>query len=970
MKRLFISLIALVSISLSALALSLPEGFTTYTLDNGLTVYLWEDHDQPDVYGFTVTRAGSLDEPATATGLAHYLEHMLFKGTQEIGALDWEKEKPYYEQILSLYDELAKTQDEKLREDIQKKINEASLASAQYTATDEFSNLVQGIGGEGLNAFTSYDMTVYLNTFPPYEMERWLTLYSDRLINPVFRSFQAELENVFEEYNMYQDDNETHVQEFINQRIWEGHPYSRDIIGFPEDLKNPKLRQLINFYNTWYVPGNMALIMVGNFNTEEVKPLIEKTFSRLQSKPVPERQGYDNTEFKQNSTYTARLADMPESVWVWKGIPVGHEDEQLLDFSLALLSNDMSVGLLDKLAMNGKVMYAMATSDTRRDGGRVEIAAIPMYDPESGAYINQKSTKQLIEKEIDNLINGNFTDELLETVRENYRQDYELMLEQAYDKSQLLISCFAYNQPLELVLQQLQAVKDYTKEDVMRIAKKYLDTPCMYFDIAEGSPKKDKLSKPKIKPLDSPIGTSAYYENFQNIPSGKVHPVFCDFSEVDMDNLYQNIHIFSTKNTKNNIFSIRLKYGVGTKELPLLKYAVPLMNLAGLQGKPGKTSDEFRMELAQLGGKCNYSVDDSWMYVDIMGNEEKLPEIISLVNLHMLFPDFSADDNAQLNRIKGMEYSKRTTEKKNIDMQASAFSSYVLYGSRSTFVDRPSMKQILEMTASQLSAQFHKALNYELEIHYVGTLPADSAKGLIIDHLPMHDGATPTSSPVTREREQYDSQKIFFLPNRDMQQAKVWFFVEGQPFTIEQDVDYMAFNEYFDGSFSGIIMNEIREKRSMAYTATGRFIRPQQQGKNSFYYGYVGTQSDKVADVVDVYLSLVNDMPQNTENTERIKTYLRQSVLSNKPSMRRKSETYASWIRFGYKHDPAITQVRKIRHVSFDSINQFYKNNLQGKNIVIAIMGDPKMIDLKSIEAKHGKVKKVAKEKIFSAMDF
>ncbi|MBR1808301.1 MAG: insulinase family protein [Paludibacteraceae bacterium] len=968
MKRILFTFIALLAIIIKAFA-QLPEGFSTYTLDNGLTVYLWEDHDQPDVYGFTVTRAGSLDEPETATGLAHYLEHMLFKGTDKIGALDWEKEKPYYEQILSLYDELAQTQDEKQRVQIQQKINEASLASAQYTATDEFSNLVQGIGGEGLNAFTSYDMTVYLNTFPSYEMERWLTLYSDRLINPVFRSFQAELENVFEEYNMYQDDNETHVQEFVNKIIWAGHPYSRDIIGYPEDLKNPKLRQLINFYNTWYVANNMALILVGNFNTEEVRPLIEKTFSRLESKPLPERKSVDNTEFSKNESYTARLADMPESVWVWKGIPAGHEDEQLLDFALSLLSNDMSVGLLDRLAMNGKVMYAVAASDTRRDGGRVEIAAVPMYDPESGAYINQKSTKQLVEKEIENLINGNFADELLETVRESYRQDYELLLEHAYNKTNLLISCFAYNQTLEKVLEQMQATKYYTKEDVMRIAKKYLSAPHMYFDIAEGNPKKDKLSKPKIKPLDSPIGTSAYYEDFQNIPSGKVQPIFCDFTEVDMDNLYRNIHIFSTKNTKNDIFSIRLKYGVGTKELPLLKYAVPLMNLAGLQGKPGKTSDEFRMELAQLGGKCSYSVDDSWMYVDITGNEDKLAEIISLVNLHMLFPDFSADDNAQLNRIKGMEYSQRTTEKKNIDMQASAFSSYVLYGNRSTFVDRPSMKQVLDMTASQLSAQFHKALNYELEIHYVGKLPADSAKSLIIDHLPMQDGATPTNSPVTREREQYDKPMIFFLPNRDMQQAKVWFFVEGQPYSIEQDVDYMAFNEYFDGSFSGIIMNEIREKRSMAYTATGRFITPQQQGRNTIYYGYVGTQSDKVADVVDVYLSLVKDMPQNTENTERIKTYLRQSVLSNKPSMRRKSETYASWMRFGYKHDPAITQVRKIRHITFESINQFYKDNLQGKNIVVAIMGDPKLIDIKSIESKYGKTKKIAKEKIFSPMD-
>ncbi len=968
MKKLLSLYIALVC-AISLYAVNLPEGYSTYKLDNGLTVYLWEDHDQPEVHGYTITRAGSIDEPQDATGLAHYLEHMLFKGTEQIGALNWEKEKPYYEQILTLYDELGKTEKPDDREKIQLKINEASIEAAKYTATDEFSNLVQGIGGEGLNAFTSYDMTVYFNTFPSYELERWLTLYSDRLINPVFRSFQAELENVFEEYNMYQDDNNTHVQEFVNQKIWSGHPYSRDIIGFPEDLKNPKLRHLINFYNTWYVPNNMALILVGDFNTEEAKPLIEKTFSRLQQKTLPERKSYDNTEFDKDEKFSAKLADNPELIWIWKGIPAGHPDEQLLDFTLSLLSNDMSVGLFDRLATDGKVLYAGAASDARRDGGRVEVFAIPMYDPESGEYRNSKTTEQYIEKVIQQLIDGDFDDELLEIVRENYRQDYERMLEYASEKTNLLLSCFAYQQPLEKVLAELEEIKTYTKADIQNAAKKYLTAPHKYFNIEEGYPKKNKLSKPKIKLLDSPQGVSAYYETFQNLPSGKVQPIFSDFKEVTMANLYENIHIFCTNNEKNDIFTLRLKYGVGTKELPLLRYAVPLMNLAGIQGKPGKTVNEFRMELARLGGKCQYSVDDSWLYVDIEGNEKNMSKIISLVNLHMLFPDFSADDNAQLNKVKGQTYMERSMEKKNTDLIATAFANYVLYGNKSTYVDRPTMREVLEMTAPQLSSQFHKALNYELEIHYVGALPADTVMAKIIDHLPMTDGAKPTMSPIQRERVTYDKPQILFMPNKDMQQAKVWFFVDGKPYSIKEDIDYMAFNEYFDGSFSGIIMNEIREKRSMAYTALGRFTRPQQQGQMTYYYGYVGTQSDKVAEVIDVYLDLMKNMPQYPENTERIKTYLRQSILANRPSFRRKSQTFATWMRLGYKHDPAITQVRDIRHLDFERINNFYKENLQNKNVVIAVMGDPKLINKKAIEQKHGKMKTIAKEKIFSPMD-
>ncbi|MFV0267789.1 MAG: M16 family metallopeptidase, partial [Draconibacterium sp.] len=227
------------------------QEFKTYTLDNGLTVYLWPDSNQPDITGVVAVRAGSIDEPAEYTGLAHYLEHVLFKGTHKIGALDWAKEKTHYDRIIQLYDEYAEASDPLVRAELEKKINEESLLAAQYANTSEFSNLVEGMGGEGLNAGTSYDMTVYYNNLPTYQLEKWLDLYSERLINPVFRSFQAELENVFEEFNMYQDNNNTHINQFLFSHLYEGHPYARDIIGSSEHLKNPRLSKLIEFYNTW-----------------------------------------------------------------------------------------------------------------------------------------------------------------------------------------------------------------------------------------------------------------------------------------------------------------------------------------------------------------------------------------------------------------------------------------------------------------------------------------------------------------------------------------------------------------------------------------------------------------------------------------------------------------------------------------------------------------------------------------------
>lgn len=964
MKRVLVSLICL---CLTFAAWAQNDEFVQYQLDNGLTVYLWEDHDQPDVQGWTVTRAGSIDEPADATGLAHYLEHVLFKGTDRIGALNWAKEEPLYKQIIALYDTLAMTTDDQAREAVQLRINEVSREAAQYAATDEFSNLIQGIGGEGLNAFTSYDVTCYMNSFPSYQMERWLTLYADRLTNPVFRSFQAELENVFEEYNMYLDDNSTHVRNFIFGKLYEGHAYARDIIGYPEDLKNPKLRKLIDFYHTWYVPNNMALILVGDFDIETTKPLIEKTFGKLQSRPLPARTKYPTTAFTQDERYTAKLGYMPELNIAYNGVAVGDKDELVLEFVSNLLSNSMQIGLLDQLTLDNKLMYAVAANDTRRDQGRFLIVAVPYMDAQTQTYTSLKETEELVMKEVQKLVDGDIDPELVEMVRQNFYQEFDRTMEYPQMKVSLLYHAFAYQQSVEEILREKERVAAITMDDIKRVAKHYLGAPKKVFEIEEGTPKKDKLPKPKIKSLDSPKGKSEYCQFLETIPAGKLTPTFIDFSDIDQDRFYEGVNVYCTHNPKNHIFSLRLKYGVGTYELPLLEYAAALMNMSGIKGAPGIKPAEFRANLAKLGGKCSYSVSEGYFYVDIEGNEANLEKIVEMVNLHMMFPNFESENDMLINNIKGQVYSSRQVEQRNTDIVADAAFDYVRYGENSPYIKRPAlMEEVLQMTPVQLEGVLHQIQNYELEIHYAGALPALDVKNILYTKLSLNQHVRPTKSPVERPVVPITENKIYFLPDASMQQAKVYFLIDGEPYNVKEAVNYMAFNEYFSGGFSGLVMNEIREKRSMAYTAYGYFSRPPKQGQLTKFTGYVGTQSDKVANAIDVYMSLLDSMPQYPETMENIRTVLRQSVLSNKPTFRGKSQRLTANMLLGYKVDPAMLQVRDIQRLTFDNVLSFYEQRVKGKPIAILIMGDPKLIDQKQIKAKYGKITKLSKSRLFS----
>ena len=965
MKKLFLNMLLLIC-STTIVFAQLPEGLTEYKLDNGLTVLLWEDHDQPDVFGATVTRAGSIDEPETATGLAHYLEHMLFKGTDRMGALNWEKERPHYEKIIALYDTLAMTTDAKEREQVQLRINEESRLAAQYSATDEFSNLIQSIGGEDLNAGTSYDMTYFHNRFPAYQMERWLTLYADRLTNPVFRTFQAELENVFEEYNMYSDDNSQHVQKFINAELYKGSAYARDIIGFPEDLKNPKLRQLIEFYNTWYVPNNMALILVGDFSAEEAKPLIEKIFGGMQSKPLPERKHFTPTNFSKDERYSAKLGYYPELCVTYNGVKVGADEELALNFACDLLSNSMGIGLLDELILDNKLMYAGAINNGARELGRLEVIAIPYMEMETQEYRSLKETETYVMAAIDSLVKGRITDDLFEAVRLNSIQEYDRMLEYPILKAFTLLQGYVYQVPLEKLFQEKDELAKLSKDEVIRVAQKFFSAPHKTFEIGEGSPKKDKLAKPKIKPLEPGMGQSEYYQNFSSIPAGKLVPRFVDLKDIDSDRFAENVYVFVTPNPKNDIFSLRLRYGVGTYNMPLLEYAVQMMEVAGMKGAPGLSAGEFRAKLARLGGKCSYSVSENYVTVNIEGAEQNMKEIVSLVHLHMLFPDFSSENDAKLNSIKGQVYSGRQVERKSTDLVADAARDYVLYGDKSQYIKRTPLDEVLGLETAQLEAEWHKVSEFELEIHYAGKLPADSVKNALYGHIPMSEKAIPTTSPIERPRLAFNKPELYFLADGTMQQAKIYFFIEGTPYNVNDAVKYDAFNEYFGGGFSGLVMNEIREKRSMAYTAYGTFITPAVPQRNTRFIGYVGTQSDKVLDALDVYLSLLDSMPLNPENIESIRTILRQSMLSHHPTFRYKSQKMTDWMRLGYQIDPATLQIRQVQKLKFEDIVSFYESHVKGQPVKILIMGDPKQIDQKALKARFGKVNKLSAGKLFS----
>ena len=953
---LYVFFFALLSATVSA------QGLKAFKLPNGLSVFIWEDASVPDVFGMVSVKVGSKEDPEQYTGLAHYLEHMMFKGTDKIGALDWGKEKPIYEQIIAKYDENAATADPAKRDEISKEINRLTQEAAKYDLSNDYSNLSQSMGGKNLNAGTSYDYTLFYSSFPPGEIYKWMELNSERLLNPVFRSFQPELETVYEEYNRGQDQQNRRVQDFIFSTVFPGHPYARSVIGLPEHLKNPQLSQLIKFYHEWYVAGNMALILVGNVNTNQVVSMIKEKFGRIENRPTPERKQYPENPVSGRQEVNAKISRFPQIALAFPGITTANEDDIALDICTSLLSNSNRTGSIDKLVIGGDLISGSANSLSFLERGKIMVSAVPYYDANQQRFESLKSTEKTLLNEIKKLQDGKFDDGLVQSIKSDMIRNFDLTMESPMNVAFLIANYFISGRSMEDLLNYKDNVASVTTDQIKAIAKKYFGSDYYALLMDEGKPAKGvELAKPKYDPILPVRGEETEYAKiFHNMPFKYATGAFAKMDEVAIRPINDHSKLFYTQNPENDVFTLTLKFGIGTEKMPKLDLAAGLMANAGIMGQ--MTAQEVKQAFSNLGASCNYYVNGSYLYVTLNGFESNLEASCNLLTRQILLPQL---DEKQLNSMKGVYFQQRRIEKTANETLGAAMQEYLLYKDKSSYINRLSMDDISSLTVSNLTGEFQRATNYEAEIHYVGSLPEEQAYDILSKNLPLKQGEKPSTSPEIKDRTPYTENTVFFLPNSDAKQSTIYFYVDGDTYKKEKDPYINAFNEYFGDGFSGLVMQEIREYRSMAYAADGAYRIPQLEDKKAYFIGSVGTQADKTMDAIAVYMDLLTNMPQYPDRISNIKNFLTEAATVEKPNFRNASQVYQNWKLRGYTKSPAETNMPAYNSLTFDDIVKFYNENIKGRPVVIGVVGDPKMIDEKAL-GNYGKVIRLSTAKVFS----
>ncbi len=960
MKKFFLCIIAALAASAALQAQNSPLDVKETTLSNGMQVWLNEDHSQPKVYGAVVVKAGGKDCPDT--GLAHYLEHLLFKGTEELGTTDYASEKVWLDSIALCYNRLADTPDPDSRLEIQKEINRLSVKAADYAIPNEFDLLTARFGGTGLNAGTAYDYTFYYNTFSPQYINQWAELNSHRMLKPVFRLFQGELETVYEEKNRAADNT---MQAPLFEMVREfsgGNPYSFEVIGSTENLKNPRLGEMMDFFHKYYVGCNMGLILSGDIQADTLTTLLERTFGRIPAGEVPVKADVAAPviENSRDVKIKAELPLLKIAVYAFNGPTDREADAPALDMATALLTNTFSSGLLDSLVTAHKVLLAAASRvPLFNEMGIVGYAIVPSI-PMGSLPKAEKAVRAQIEK----IKRGEFSDSDLAALKLGAARNAMSELETISGRSGQMVSVMSQSRSWDDYLASVHAIEAVTREDVVRVANKYFTDKYIRFEKVMGSYPKDKVAAPEFDPIvPRHAGESSLYaRQLMAMPTPGAEPRLLDFqSDVTRIPLADGVVLYYKKNPVNDLFSFTLRVPEGEAEDPLIPHVAGYVNSLGTDSL---SVQQLAKAWQHLGSSFSVSSDRHSFDLDISGFDSSFAPSLRLMR-H--FTDRLKNDKAGFKELQtGIAVAKQTFLTGGTSNIMQAAMQRVFLGGNAPLLKGLSAKELKAVGMNGLLSKFNALMDSECSIFYCGSLPEDKVVRAITESIDLGRRQRKCVR-FYAPRIRYDEPTVFFYNLPGSRQTQILTYqAPDAPVSGHDKACLEVLGDYFGGGMYSVMFQEVREFRAMAYSAGAgvNIPAPVEAGDPAAFYTMLGTQADKGPAALRLVDSLLTSFSVKPAGLEAALNAIPASANNSYPSWRGVATAINSDELLGYSEDPAKAVLDNLGSVDAASLKEYYDTCILPAPRSLLIVGDKSSIPAELLSG-YGKVVELTQKDIY-----
>jgi predicted Zn-dependent peptidase len=935
-----------------------PANARFYVLQNGLTVILSENHSTPRIQTIIGTKAGSKSDPAEHTGLAHYLEHMLFKGTDKYGSLNWEKEKVLLNVIDDLYEQYNSTKDETQRKEIYKEIDSVSGEASKYAIANEYDKLSAMIGAKGTNAFTSFEKTAYINDIPTNQIDRWLAIEAERFRNPILRIFHTELEAVYEEKNRSLDSDGDKVFEKLFLDLFPNHNYGlQTTIGTIEHLKNPSLKEIRNYFQTYYVPNNMCLIMVGDFDADEVIGKVDKAFAYMQAKDVPQYTFSPEKEITKPKESTIYGPDAEYLTMAYRFPGADSKEAMLLDVMGDVLSNG-TAGLMDlNLVKKQKVLSAGGGAYVLKDYGTLYLEG----KAKQGQQLEE--VKALMLGEIEKLKRGDFDNSLLQAVLNNNKkyniQRYEGNGGRAYS----LLDAFIVESDWRQEASLLEKMSSITKNDIQQFAQKWLrdNYVCVYKKIGK-DPNALKVDKPTITPVSvNRDAQSDFVTQIANTKTKEIKPVYLNY-EKDIDRAEimtgkRITQLLAVKNTTNDLFNQYYYIPMGSHHNKVLPIAMDYLQFLGTKKlRASEISKKFYTLACDFG--VSASSEESYVYLN--GLQENYTEALKL--FEELLAQCQPDENALKEMIAGIK-KKRTDAKRSKGAIRSGMRYYAMYGADNPFNYELSNEELDELKAQDLVNMIHNLLGYSHKVLYYGPKSANQLSRVLSQY---HGTFRPEKRIPEIHKFVYQKQQKnqVLMTDYDMVQSEIsWIRINDQ-FSPEVLPSIKMFNEYFGGNMSGIVFQDIRESKALAYSAYASYGVPSQEKDPFYMMGYVGCQADKMKESITAMQALLDKLPLSEKLFANSKASLLNSISTSRINKASILFDYLSAQKKGVNYDLRKNTFDKVSNMQLTDVKDFHENEIANKAHTLSVLGSKEKLDMDVLK-NYGSVKELSLVEIF-----
>ncbi len=923
-----------------------PLNARIYKLDNGLTVYMTVYKNAPRIQTYIATRAGSKNDPKDATGLAHYLEHMLFKGTDKYGSKNYAKEKVELDKIEALYEVYRKTTDEGKRKEIYHQIDSVSGYASTFAIANEYDKMLSNIGAKGTNAYTSLEQTVYVNDIPSNQLDKWTTVESERFRNPVMRLFHTELEAVYEEKNRGLDDDGSKSWEALFAGLFPNNTYgSQTTIGTIEHLKNPSLTEIKKYFNTYYVPNNMAICISGDFDPDLTIKMIDKKFSSWKNKPVPTYIPYIEKPITSPVIKEIIGPDAENIMLAYRFAGIGSKDADMIMLINKILSNGQA-GLIDlNLNQEQKVLEAGAFDMECKD-----YSAHVLYGtPKDGQALEQ--VKDLLLEQMDKLKKGDFPDWLLSAIITDMKLQQTKMFEHNSSRADAFVGAFITNTKWQDYVNTIDRISKITKQEVIDFAKaNYSNNYVVVYKRTGEDINVQKVVKPIITPVEvNRNDQSAFLKSIIATPIKEIEPVFLDYNtDIKKFNLKNNIPVLYTANSENKTFDLYYVLDMGTNHNKKLDVAINYLKYLGTKEL---TAAAVKQEFYKLGCSFDVYVGEDQVWVSLNGLTENSEKAIKL--FEDLLENAQPNDDALKNVVSDILKKRDDAKLSKGEILFNGLFNYGKYGKLSPYTNILSSVELKSLNSKELIPIINSLTSFQHHILYYGSSTSIDIEAMLNKLHKVPATLSPIPDPLKFENTEASTN--VYIAEYDMKQAEIIMLSKDGTYNKDNASMVRMFNEYFGGGMASVVFQEMRESKALAYSVYCSYSAPRKKAEYNYVFSYIGTQADKLPEAMTGMMDLINNMPESENNFKASKENILQGIRSERITKSGILFNYENAQKLGLDYDIRKDIYKNVPKLTLPEIKTFEQNHLKNMKYTVLVIGKKESLDLKTLE-KYGKI--------------